>query len=264
MARFVQRDGPVRHDLRLVPVAAAGWGGAWLGTGLSSFDRWTLTALAAVTLTVLALLAAAVWWRIAVAGAAALSLVGAVSVAGLAVHRLSSGPVTELAAERAVVTVEAEVRSDPQVRGGQFGDYATVRVQARLVSGRGQAWAVRTPLLVVVGGDQATTSWRGVLVGSTVRVPGRLEAVERGSDMAAVLRVRQGPDLRAPPGRSLLLVERVRQGLRSAVSGRPPEPRALVPALVLGDTSAMTPDLQQSFQTTGLTHLTAVSGVIVR
>ena len=33
-----------------------------------------------------------------------------------------------------------------------------------------------------------------------------------------------------------------------------------MPALVLGDTSAMTPELQQSFQTTGLTHLTAVSG----
>ena len=33
-----------------------------------------------------------------------------------------------------------------------------------------------------------------------------------------------------------------------------------MPALVLGDTSAMTDDLQQSFQATGLTHLTAVSG----
>ena len=87
------RDDSFRHDLRLVPVAAAGWGGAWLGTGLGPFDRWTLTALVAATLTVLALLAAAVRWRIAVAGAAALSLLGAVSVAGLirlAMHRTHS------------------------------------------------------------------------------------------------------------------------------------------------------------------------------
>ena len=202
----------------------------------------------------------AVRWRVVVAGATALGLVGSAAVAALAVHRLTNGPVTELAAQRAVVSVDAEIRSDPQVRTGQFGDYATIRVRARLVNGRGQAWAVRTPLLVVVGGDGATESWRRVLVGSTVRVSGRLEMVERGSDVAAVLRVRQGPDVRAPPGRSLLLVERVRDGLRSAVSERPPEPRALVPALVLGDTSAMTSDLQQSFQTTGLTHLTAVSG----
>ena len=82
----------------------------------------------------------------------------------------------------------------------------------------------------------------------------------RGADIAAVLRVRQGADVRAPPSRSLALVEGVRAGLRTAVAHRPPEPRALVPALVLGDTSAMTDDLQQSFQATGLTHLTAVSG----
>lgn len=256
----MRRDEPVHHDLRLIPVAAAGWGGAWLGTGMGSLDRWTLTALAVVTLTVLALTATAVRWQVPVAGAAALGLVGAVAVAGLAVHRLSSGPVSELAAERAVVTVDAEIRSDPQVRTGQFGDYATVRVQARLVRGRGEVWSVRTPLLVIVGGDRATASWRRALVGSRVRVSGRLEVVERGSDLAAVLRVRQVPEVRAPPDRSLLLVERVRQGLRTAVAGRPPEPRALVPALVLGDTSAMTSDLQQSFQATGLTHLTAVSG----
>ena len=119
-------------------------------------------------------------------------------------------------------------------------------------------------MLVIVGGDQAVDSWRRVLVGSTVRVSGRLEAVERGSDVAGILRLRQRADVRAPPGPSLLLVERVRDGLRSAVAGRPAEPRALVPALVLGDTSAMTDDLEQSFQATGLTHLTAVSGVIVK
>jgi competence protein ComEC len=74
------------------------------------------------------------------------------------------------------------------------------------------------------------------------------------------MRVRGGPDVRAPPDASLVLVERVRAGLRTAVSARPPEPRALVPALVLGDTSAMTASLEESFRSTGLTHLTAVSG----
>ena len=113
---------------------------------------------------------------------------------------------------------------------------------------------------MIVGGDPAVDSWRRVLVGSTVRVSGRLETVDRGSDVAAVLRLRQGADVRAPPGPVLLLVERVRDGLRKAVAGRAAEPRALVPALVLGDTSAMTDELQQSFQATGLTHLTAVSG----
>ncbi|MFT4167456.1 MAG: ComEC/Rec2 family competence protein, partial [Microlunatus sp.] len=182
------------------------------------------------------------------------------AVGALAAWRVVSGPVAELAAAHAVVTVEGVVRADPLVRTGQFGDYATVRVQVSDVTGRGQSWQVRTPLLIVVGGDQAVDAWRRVIVGSTVRVTGRLEHAERGSDVAGVFRVRVDPDIRAPPGRSLRLVEQVRIGLRAAVAGRPPEPRALVPALVLGDTSAITEELRQSFQTTGLTHLTAVSG----
>ena len=64
----------------------------------------------------------------------------------------------------------------------------------------------------------------------------------------------------APPSIGLVWVERVRAGLREAVRHRAAEPRALVPALVLGDTSAITPALEADFRTTGLTHLTAVSG----
>lgn len=249
------------HDLRLVPVAAAGWAGAWVGTGLGGLgDRWTLVALAAVTVLSAGLTVVAWRWRLVLVGAAAFGLVGASVVGGLAAHRLASGPVADLTSDRAVVSLDAVVRNDPQIKSGQFGDYATVRVRVVAITGRGETWRVRAPLLVVVGGDQAVDSWRRVLVGSTVRLSGRLEIVDRGSDVAAVLRARQTAQVRATPGASLLLVERVREGLRQAVSGRPPEPRALVPALVLGDTSAMTPDLQQSFQSTGLTHLTAVSG----
>ena len=83
---------------------------------------------------------------------------------------------------------------------------------------------------------------------------------EAGSDIAAIVRVRDPATVTAPPGPLLRAVERVRSGLRNAVSARAPEPRALVPALVLGDTSAMTPELTADFRTTGLTHLTAVSG----
>ena len=248
------------HDLRLVPVAVAGWAGAWLGTGLTGLDRWSLVAAGVALLIVATLCLVAHRWRLVVAGAAALALGGTVTVGALAAERVTTGPVADLAAARAVVVAEAVVRSDPQVRTGQFGGYATVRVRLDAVSGRGQTWAVRAPVLLIVGGDPAVDSWRRVLVGSTVRVSGRLETVDRGSDMAAVIRLRQRAEVRAPPSRSLLLVERVRDGLRNAVAGRPAEPRALVPALVLGDTSAMTDELQQSFQATGLTHLTAVSG----
>ena len=248
------------HDLRLVPVAAAGWAGAWVGTGLTGPDRWSVTAVGAMLSVAVAVTLVARRRRAAVAAAAVLSLLGTALAGGLAAHRVATGPVAELARDQAVVDVVAVVRSDPQIRPGRFGEYATVRVRAASVEGRGSAWAVRTPLLVVVSGSRSAAAWRGVLVGSTVGVSGRLEVTERGSDTAAVLRVRGSPDVRAPPGPSMVFVERVRQGLRDAVADRPPEPRALVPALVLGDTSAMTAELAESFQATGLTHLTAVSG----
>ena len=50
---------------------------------------------------------------------------------------------------------------------------------------------------------------------------------------------------------------RKQAGLRAFV---PACPRALVPALVLGDTSGVDDDLAEQFRRTGLTHLTAVSG----
>jgi competence protein ComEC len=64
----------------------------------------------------------------------------------------------------------------------------------------------------------------------------------------------------APPAAGLQLVERVRDGLRRGVQQRGADTRGLVPALVLGDTSALPPDLVNTFKVAGLTHLTAVSG----
>jgi competence protein ComEC len=75
-----------------------------------------------------------------------------------------------------------------------------------------------------------------------------------------VLRVHGAPVVVRPPSAGLRLVEQVRAGLRQSVADRRPEPRALVPALVLGDTSALDTALTDNFKSTGLTHLTAVSG----
>ena len=75
-----------------------------------------------------------------------------------------------------------------------------------------------------------------------------------------MFRVRGSASGRRTALAGLRLVERVRAGLRQAVVNRAQEPRALVPALVLGDTSGLRPELTEDFVTTGLTHLTAVSG----
>ena len=262
-----RRDG---QDLRTVPLAL----GAWLACGVGT--RGTRPLLAALLLVALLLLASAAggpgrsrgrsrWARLlpprAPAVALALVLTGCAATSHLAVVRLAGGPVALLARDGAVVTAVVEVRSDARRPAAQPGRPPLVTLQARVrqLSARGGTWRVRSPVLVLASGD-AAAAWTGLPVGTTATVVARLRAAEPGDDVSAVLQVRGPPTALAPPAAGLRLVERVRQGLRTSVAGRAPEPRALVPALVLGDTTALTPELQATFQTTGLTHLTAVSG----
>jgi competence protein ComEC len=242
-------------DLRVVPLAVAAWGGAWLGI-------WGVPAgMAAAGLAAVIVLLVALLRRSALLLTVVLVIAVLLGAGYVNLHRLRSGPVATLAAHRAVISAELEIRADPhRVTGtGLRPGAAVMRAETVRVAGRGGGWLVRAPLLLVVSGPQIE-QWLQISVGSRVLVDGRLEAPDRGSDVAAVLRVRGSPVVVAPPSPGLRLVERVRAGLRQAVADRPPEPRALVPALVLGDTSALHPELTEDFVSTGLTHLTAVSG----
>ena len=230
-----------RPDLRLVPAAGVGWAGSWCATsgdpGLS----------AVATIVGVAVALAAGVRRSVVLGAVALALLAAVAVGTVHQHRLTAGPVGELAGQRASVSAALVTTADPAVR-------ATVLD----LQGRGAVWRVRVPMVVLVSGT-SLAQWRSAPVGSRWSVDARLEPAEPGSGLAGELRVRRSR-LVAPPGPGLALVERVRVGLRAAVAGRSADVRGLVPALVLGDTSAVPPDLVDAFKVAGLTHLTAVSG----
>lgn len=247
--------GTSRPDLRLVPVAAAVWACALVGTGGRPLAVVTC-AVVAVTMLVWAR-ARRRWWVLATAATALVAL----GVSAAAVATLHASPVRRLAVERAVGEVELDVRVDPGFKpGGQRrGDFCVLRGMATTVDARGARLATRQPVIVLVSGDGARVASR-LVVGSRVVVVGRLEPPEPGDNVVAVVKARDGPRLVGSPGFALRAVERVRAGLRDAVDSRPPEPKALVPALVLGDSSRMSEAVTADFRTTGLTHLTAVSG----
>ncbi|MGZ0147358.1 ComEC/Rec2 family competence protein [Kribbella sp. WER1] len=75
-----------------------------------------------------------------------------------------------------------------------------------------------------------------------------------------MLSTRSPPRVVGEPAWWLRAAERVRAGLRSAVEREPEDVRGLVPALVVGDVSGVSDELNADFRTTGLTHLSAVSG----
>ena len=248
------------HDLRMAAVALAAWAGAWAGT---SGSRPAVVAVGAIALVLGVLALTLPGWRpraaVLVAVAAVLLVVTGSGV--VRAEALAHGPVAALAREHAVAELVLEVRGDARVHPAQGvrPPYATLDATVVGVQGRGRAWRTRTPVLVVVTGG-AVPSWSDWPVGSRVAVGARLEAAGPGDAYGAVVRVRAPAALVRPPPASLRLVERVRAGLRASVAHRRPEPRALVPALVLGDTSGVTPAVVDDFRTTGLSHLTAVSG----
>ncbi|MFE4669924.1 ComEC/Rec2 family competence protein [Streptomyces sp. NPDC056716] len=273
-----RQEGPT--DLRLVPPALAAWVTAALALDVS--PGWVL-GVTVVSLMGAGLLLVPWPWRrrgrgLRIAGAAVLLCVAAAGAsAGLHGADLRSGPVPELAGRFATVTAEVEVTADPRLsRPRVSGDHAVpasvlLSAEVTQVQAGGGAGAVRTrtPVLVIVdsgargGGAAAASPWLGLLPSTRVRVEGRLAPVTAGGGrIAAVLRVRDPgvPALVAEPTATQRFAGRLRAGLREATDGLPADARALLPGLVVGDTSRITPELDEAFKETDLAHLLAVSG----
>ncbi|MEV7744064.1 ComEC/Rec2 family competence protein, partial [Streptomyces griseorubiginosus] len=119
------------------------------------------------------------------------------------------------------------------------------------------------PSAVSVGDDPPRSPWLGLLPSTRVRVVARVvPALVGGDRVAAVLRVRDraGPEVVREASEAQRFAGRLRAGLREATDGLPADARALLPGLVVGDTSRITPELDEAFKETDLAHTLAVSG----
>ncbi|WP_405057295.1 ComEC/Rec2 family competence protein [Kribbella sp. NBC_01505] len=249
-----------RLDVRLLAPAAAGW----LTAVVLVAHRPLLALLAAAAVLTLGTVTVLLARR---AGQRAWALLGVLVVAlgmalaaALQTHSLRAGPIRALAAESSTVEVHLKLDSDPVVRrapGTRRPPYVVLQATVEEVRPRSGSpgTRVRTPVLLIAG-----ESWRNVRYGERIAATGRLDAVPDGDDVAATLSVRTPPRPLGDPAWWLRAAEQVRAGLRAAVADEPPDVRGLVPALVMGDESALSDELTEDFKTTGLTHLSAVSG----
>lgn len=248
-------------DLRLIPAAVAAWLGALAGLHSSTGVQVALAMVAAALALTAFAIASSPAGRVAVVVALAAMLAGLAGGAAraTAVH---AGPVAELAARAAWVSIDAVVTSDPSLRSGAASasgePYVITQLRVERIVGRGVTSDVRTPIMLVASDPQ----WTAVLPGTPVSLTGRLAAADGGA-FAGFLRTDEPPRTTGAPGFASRVTEPFRRGLRAAVDGLPPAARGIVPGMAVGDESQLPPETRAAMQATGLTHLTAVSGVHV-
>ncbi|MGW2225763.1 ComEC/Rec2 family competence protein [Streptomyces formicae] len=286
-ASHPRQEGPV--DLRLVPPAFAAW--AMAALMLDAPPRWAIATVVICGVAAGALLwrsrGRASWRRVSVAGAL---LCAAASTCSAALHGadLYRGPLPALAGQYAEVDAELSVSSDPRrARPRAAAAHAVppaVVLDAevvRVTEADGTETVTRTPVLVIVRtnartdartsesgpaterGARPEAEWLALLPSTRLRVHARLEPpLPESDEVAAVLKVsgERAPHVTGQPSGAQRLAGELRAGLREATDGLPSDARALLPGLVIGDTSRVPPELDQAFRDTDLTHLLAVSG----
>ncbi len=251
-----------RPDLRLVAPAGAAWIVAWQVRGLPVSPVLVAAALLLGAGLVVVrhphvlgnrrVHAALVVATLLCASAAA------VATAGRAGAR-TTGPLPALAAAEAVVQLEVVVTDDPRPSASSRPGRApllVIRARAVLLDAEGVQTRLRTPVLLL----SDDPGWLELLPSQRVRTVAKLVPAERGDDVAVVASARGGPTVLSPPSRVQRVAGHLRAGLREAVAPLPEAEAGLLPGLVVGDTTRLTPETREDFRTVGLTHLTAVSG----
>ena len=253
-------------DARLVPLALA----VWLAAGL--LVGRTLPALVVAGLAGLAAAAATARARGRRARRAGrtglpgvvlclLAVVAVAVVVAADAHAARSELLAAAARTGERLTVDVRVlgapRALPSAWGGPVRHSVDVRVE-RVETGAPDAPRAER---VALPASLVGTRWADVVVGERDRAS--VTVVARGLDGRRArydLRGATSPRGLAPAPALRRGAHGLRAGLRSAVVGLPPDAAGLVPGIAVGDTGAVPQDLLDAMRTTGLTHLTAVSG----
>lgn len=242
------------RDLRLVPVAAAAWGAAavsllvptgagWIAVGLWGVVVCALIFAALVRpgrrMLVLAIVALAV--AAAVVSHTALAQPGRAAASALGVDGGRAVEVTAVVTGKPGPTSSGRLRFDAQV--------SEVRIGA-------QRHRVDVP--VVVLGELPGPV--GLDVGATVVAAGTAFRADAADRAVLVVQASRELDVIAAPHGVMMVAAGLRSGLVDAVSGLPEPGAGLVPGLAVGDTSAVSAELDAAMKQSSLSHLTAVSG----
>ena len=147
-------------------------------------------------------------------------------------------------------TITAEVVTDPSKTS--TGSYSFI-ARAVLVNNSSIHYKLRAPIRVMTSKQSVTT----LLPGQRFSAQGRIVA-SKEARVAALVVIKDDIEIQTQPSRWASALGAIRLGLRS-LSGDG-NAGALIPGMVLGDTSKQSVEFKNSMRRSGLTHLVAVSG----
>ncbi|MEV7797657.1 ComEC/Rec2 family competence protein [Microbacterium foliorum] len=239
----------MRRDLRLLPIAGAVWVVALLGAFVPVSAGWCALAAGVGTAVVLVVMLRR---PVGQPSAAGVVLVLLAAVAAVSITVLTALPARDSAAswDGRVVEATGEVTSSASVgRDGRLW----MEVQLTGIGSPGSVRAASAP--VRVGIDPAD----GFDLGATLRVKGEAAATDPGEKSALVV-FASTASVEVPASGVFAVAADMRSDFIER-STRLPEPGAgLLPGLAVGDTRAVSTELNDDMRTSGLSHLTAVSG----
>lgn len=241
-----------RLDLRLVPAALTAW--TVTAAGILWYPAGSVVAVTAAVLLSGAL--AGVRQRAGashmVAAVVAVAVVGAGFAVAIGVrsYQVRHHPISaRLGASAQVHLTPTEI---PRAVGG-----GRLMFRAALHELDGAPTSGRALVFASVSGYAGMTVGRPAEFRATIGRPSRRDLT------VAVLSATGRPEL-GDPSSIQRAAQRIRVGFTDAArAALPPDQAAMLPALVLGDTSTVTGTTTAQFRTAGLTHLTAVSGANV-
>jgi competence protein ComEC len=180
-------------------------------------------------------------------------LVGS-TIMSIRVAALESSAIAEFRGQS--TAIELQVTTDPAKMAPRvFGDFMAATSysflgQATLLDNR---YRLRIPIRVIA----STVSVKGLLPGQKIRVEGKVLKSKEGR-VAALVIVGSDVEVVTQPSRWAKGLAKIRLGLRSATGTG--DAGALIPGMVIGDTSKQSVDFKNEMRRSGLTHLVAVSG----
>lgn len=246
-----------RRDLRLLPVAVGIWIGAAYGLHASGGVGSGVVAIVAVA--VMYLRPASRWFVAAICVGALMAILR-VSAANPAVV---AGVVDGAGRVRVELVVHEEPRRRDRIGFGGLAVEPTWSFRGTLITVDTGERLIHTSVPVTAVGSDVIADTE---VGSTLHATALLhpdDPARRSTYRVSILAVPQRP---SPPSRGSRLATAVRNALADVIHADRPAARAgatLLPGLVLGDTRAQSPELVEDLRTSGLSHLTAVSGANV-